>query len=103
DRRNPFEEFSEEQFRRRFRFSKESAFALAEVLRPNQQRVTLQVLNILRFHATGAFHNVNADTVGVHETTVCRTVRAMSTPSNKRKFAEVSRYRHAWQVVLDFS
>lgn len=56
DRRNPMEMFEEQEFRRRFRLSKDSARNLADLLQPNLQRdsrgagipVLIQLLIALR-------------------------------------------------------
>ena len=82
-RRDFFTDYSEEEFKSRFRFSKASVTFILNKIKPklvrNIQRrdcisPMLQLLIALRFYATGSFQAVVGDTVNVSKATVCRVV-----------------------------
>lgn len=88
DRSNPFDHFSEVEFRQRYRLSKDCTFNLINNLRDNIKRNTsrsksvspeLQVLVFLKFLASGQFYNSIGDLHGINSATVCRIIRHVST------------------------
>ncbi|XP_050505022.1 putative nuclease HARBI1 [Diabrotica virgifera virgifera] len=86
-RRNPFGEFDDVDFKTRFRLSKDSVDQLLHLignqLHPLSNRnrpidVRNQVLIALRFYATGSFQICTGDHFNVSKATVCRIVRKVS-------------------------
>lgn len=85
-RLNPFELYKEDEFIRRYRFSKRGVRDLCDLLRRDLQHdtrgdplsVEIQVLLTLRFYATGSFKKVIADLFGVSESVVCVTIHRVS-------------------------
>ena len=66
DRTHPMEKYSEEEFKRRYRFSKENTLKLLSIILPDLQCFVQsnnfippldQLLTTLRFYATGNTHN----------------------------------------------
>ena len=87
DHANPFESFSDEEFFNRFRFHKQTTVFIIELINddidPETERGSslpgyLQVLITLRFFATGSFQITVGDLSGVHQSTVCRTLKRVS-------------------------
>ncbi|XP_063931798.1 putative nuclease HARBI1 [Zophobas morio] len=87
DRRNPFEIYSEAEFRDRYRFYKDTVRHIITLIEDNIAPMTLrncslspadQLLIALRFYATGAFQILVGDDYGVHKSTVCRVVQRVS-------------------------
>lgn len=87
ERTDPFEIYSEEEFKIRFRFSKvtvnELLYMIGENLEPLTRRnhsisSKLQLVVALRYFATGTFQAVMGDSVGIHKSTVSRIVRRVS-------------------------
>ena len=82
DRMNPFEFYDDDEFIRRYRFSKAGVRDLCDVLRNDLQRdprgnplsVELQVEITLRFYATGSFEKVTGDLFGVKLVPLDRTL-----------------------------
>ena len=79
----PFELYTDEELRVRFRFGRESIGFITDVLTDDLQRKTRrnhalqpvdQVLIALRFFASGSFLQVVGDTIGVDKSTVSRVV-----------------------------
>lgn len=96
DRTNPFLNYSEEEFIDRFRLRKECVLELlneiGEHLEPKQTKVSSisplnQLLIALRFYGTGCFIPVCGDLFGVHESSVSRIVKRVSS-------ALASRYKN---------
>ena len=94
DRINPFEFFREEEFTRRFRFSKENVIFIVDLIYndicPKVNRYYaipphLQVLISMQFYATGAFQISIGDLVRVHQATVCRVVKRVSVALARKK------------------
>lgn len=83
-RLNPMQEYTDAEFRKRFRLTKRSVNYLhsliGEDLEPKTSRdeFTLsaidKILITLRYYASASFHLVSADFYGVSESTVCRIV-----------------------------
>lgn len=83
-RLNPMQEYTDAEFRKRFRLTKRSVNYLhsliGEDLEPKTSRdgFTLSaidnILITLRYYASASFHLVSADFYGVSESTVCRIV-----------------------------
>lgn len=84
-RLNPFEKYTDEEFRRRFRLSKESVRFLysliGQQLEPIKTRPGFtisgmdKILITLRYFATASYHQVMADFYGVSDASVCKIVR----------------------------
>lgn len=87
-RLDPMQNYTDEQFRKRFRLTKRAVIYLhsliGEDLEPKTTRnnFTLsaidKILITLRYYATASFHLVAADFYGVTESTVCRIVPIVS-------------------------
>ncbi|KAJ8965440.1 hypothetical protein NQ314_004130 [Rhamnusium bicolor] len=86
-RNDPFEEYSESEFRDRFRFTKDTVNYLAEIIRHDIEPTTLrnrslsvaeQLLITLRFYATGSFQILIGDDLKVHKSTVCRDLKKVT-------------------------
>lgn len=83
DRSNPFELFDEDEFRRRFRFRKESVHHIVNTVYVSNETtnrrgaplpIIFQLLVFLRFLATGSFLMTIGDLFGIHKATVSRIV-----------------------------
>ena len=81
------DDFSDEYFRSRYRFGRESINFLVNLLSNNRKRRTarshalkplVQVHVALRFFASGSFLEVIGDTVGLPKSSVSRIVRDIS-------------------------
>lgn len=87
DRSNPFDSFSDTEFRMRYRLSKNCTNNLINDIRihidppthrSNAASAEQQVLIFLRFLATGQFYNTVGDLHGFSSSTVCRIIRRLS-------------------------
>lgn len=85
--RSPLEMYTDDEFKMRYRFNKQTVLHLCDelnsVLRPLARRnftltVLEQVLISLRFYATGTFLIVIGDDLNIHKTTVSRIVYKVS-------------------------
>ncbi|XP_050027901.2 putative nuclease HARBI1 [Dermacentor andersoni] len=82
DRLNPLELYTDEEFRSRYRFSKQSVVLLLKELRLNRNDdkrgeplpPVLKLLITLRFYATGAMQTVVGDLVNVSQPSVSRSI-----------------------------
>lgn len=87
DRLNAME-YSDEDFRRRFRLSKRSVYYLHSLIKDDievkktRKGFTLsamdRILITLRYYATASYHRVSADCYGVSEASVCQIVPVVS-------------------------
>lgn len=80
-------EFTDIEFRKRFRMSKQVFQELLHEIGPNLQRddqrgypvaPELQLMIALRFYAMGCTQTVTGDLVGVSQSTVCRTIEKVT-------------------------
>lgn len=88
NRANPIQTYSENEFRRRFRLSKDSVRYLYSLigaeLEPIVSRENFTIsgldkfLMTLRYYATSSFHLATADFYGVSESSVCNIVPVVS-------------------------
>lgn len=87
NRRNPFEMFTDAEFKMRYRFDKNTVVHLSNIISStlaplSHRKYTLSVLEqifiTLRFYATGTFQVVIGDDINVHKTTVSRVVYKVS-------------------------
>lgn len=87
DRNNPFSNLDEEEFRRRYRFSKETVLNLISKLHSDIQSNTeqstdippyLQILSSLRFFATGQFQLSTGDLIGISQSSISRIIKRVS-------------------------
>ena len=87
DRLNPFDHYDNFEFRQRFRFSKEGARFIINLVQDELKHENkrglglppyLQVLTTLQFFATGTFQSVVGDIVKINQSTVSRTIKAVS-------------------------
>ena len=94
DRLNPLEEYDDEDFRLRFRLTKDSVSDLVKSLDKDLQHQTRrglpltpmqQVLIALRFHATGTFQRVIGDLFGVSVFAACTVIHKVSRAIAKQK------------------
>ena len=94
DRINPFEEFTDEEFKNRYRLYKETALSLVNLIADELQLSTtknkfvpplLQVAIAMRFYATGNFQIIDGDLIGVSQPTVCRIIHRLSRKIAKNK------------------
>ena len=95
DRTNPFEMYSEEEFKQRFRFKKQTVHLLLHVISsdlehglPNSNNFIPPILQIavaLRFYATGHFQITDGDLIGISQPSVCRIIERVSRAIAKRK------------------
>lgn len=88
DRTNPFDVFSDTEFKLRFRMSKASVNLIINEIRGIIVHTTLrsksispeaQMFVFLRFLATGQFYTSVGDLHGVHASTVCRIIKRVGT------------------------
>ena len=79
DRINPFQEFTDEEFKNRYKLYKETALSLVNLIADELQLSTkknkfvpplLQVAIAMRFYATGNFQTTDGDLIGVSQLTV---------------------------------
>ena len=94
DRNNPFEFYSEEEFKSRYHIRKETTQALLQLLSTDLNHVSsknncippiLQLAVALRFFATGQFQTTDSDLVGVSQPSVCRIIHRVSTAIARRR------------------
>lgn len=88
DRLNPLEYYNDEEFRVRFRFSKDTLInlilpdILPELQRPTRRSFSLtpiqQICAVLRFYSCGSYQRVVGDTIQIHRTTISKLVRQVS-------------------------
>lgn len=79
--------YDDEEFRRRFRFYKNTFNYICtmleadldhEHLRGGALTVKQQIMVALRYYATGSFQMVIGDITGIHQSTVCRSIHIVS-------------------------
>ncbi|KYN00539.1 Putative nuclease HARBI1, partial [Cyphomyrmex costatus] len=85
---NPFEFFNENEFKRRFRFSKNSVmFGILPLVEEGLAKISnrglpvapvLQLLICLRFYATASFQLVMGDVIQVSQSTISRIIARVS-------------------------
>lgn len=94
DRQNPMEEWSGEEFRVRYRFSKGNVVDLLNIIsgdlsfataRNNPIPPLFRLLAALRFYATGQFQRSDGDLLQFHQTTMSRIVKQVSIAIASRK------------------
>lgn len=88
NRLNAFEDLNEEEFRRRFRLSKDTVRELHSLIGEQLEQITVReqfnltamdkILIALRYYATASFQLVCADFYGVSETTVGKIIPVVS-------------------------
>ncbi|XP_025106067.1 putative nuclease HARBI1 [Pomacea canaliculata] len=86
DRNHPLDRYNDEELYKKFRFTRlhilqltdEIAAAVELSNRRGALSPVLQVLLALRFYATGSFHDVCGELIGVHQTTASRTIRRVT-------------------------
>lgn len=87
-RLEPFTEFSDSEFRRRFRLPKQSVHHLYELIGESLEPLTTRpnftisgmdkILITLRYFATASFHIVSGDFYGISESSVCTIIPKVS-------------------------
>ena len=116
DRSNPLEDFTEQEFQTRFRFSKKNTISLLQLIeadlsfsskRNNFVPPILQLATALRFYATGNFQKTDGDLIGIDQSSTCRIVSqsiakrkqvfinfptGLSLSEVKRQFHEIARF-----------
>ena len=86
DRTNPLESYDDFELYQKFRFRREDILEIVEEVRedllfPNRLGATdplLQVLIALRFYATGTFHDMCGELVGVSKATANRLINRLT-------------------------
>ena len=88
DRYNPMEIYGDDEFRRRFRFRKETVrdFIMPKIISDlanptlrNHSLTPIQRLCVaLRFYASGSYQTVVGDSLGLHNSTVLKAIRRVS-------------------------
>lgn len=113
-RTDPFNDFTCEEFYRRYRFTKDCVRRLALLLGSNLQPKTrrnhpvspeLQLLAALRFYATGSYQLVAGDTLGLSQPTISRIVTKVSEAiaSRSREFIYIPEGNDLSRVKQDFT
>ena len=82
---NPLEEYDDEDFRLRFRLTKDSVSDLVKKRRGLPLTAMQQVLITLRFYATGTFQRVIGDLFGVSVFAACTVTHKVSRAIAKQK------------------
>ena len=86
-RQNPMDIYSNEEFVRRYRFTKDTTTFLVDLVREELERptlrscslpVVLQVCIALQFYATGTFQHTVGDTLNISQSSVSKIVKAVS-------------------------
>ena len=94
DRIKPFEEFTDEELKNRYRLCKETALSLVNLIVDELQLSTtknkfvpplLQVAIVMRFYVTGNFQITDGDLISVSQPTVCRIIHRVSREIAKNK------------------
>jgi hypothetical protein len=100
DRANPMESFDEQDFIKRFRFSKLVTLDLVELVKADIEHPTkrsmaipclLQILCALQFFATGTFQLTVGDIIHISQASVCRIIKRVS-QAFARKLNDYVRY-----------
>ena len=119
NRNDPFDNYTELQFKQRFRFRKETVRNITYMLHDDLVRRTrrsfamaplLQVLMALRFLSTGTFCNVVGDTLQISSASVCRIVKRVCRSILSRMSCLVTMpsvrasmvIKHAFQALAGF-
>ena len=112
DRINPFEEFTDEEFKNRYRLYTETALSLVNLIADELQLSTtknkfvppfLQIAIAMRFYAKGNFQITDRDLISVSQPTVCRIIHRVSREIAKNKIILLNflwRKRHNWSNKL---
>jgi len=94
DRTNPFEVYSDQEFKERFRFNKHTTELLLDLIRADidhgSQRncyipPILQITVALRFFATGQFQLIDGDLINISQPSACRIVNRVSHTIARKK------------------
>ena len=105
DRMNPLENYSEEDIFNRFRFRLPTIMYIMNTIEHSINHNSkkncalppvLQLLTCLRFLATGAFHRLVGDSIGISETTTGRCCRSVI---NTITFPKDNLARHTKQFM----
>ena len=113
DRINPFKEFTDEEFKNRYRLYKKIALSLFNLIADELQLSTtknkfvppfLQIAIAMRFYAKGNFQITDGDLIGVSQLTVCRTIHRVSREiaKNKKHFIKFPLGKEAQLVEKTF-
>lgn len=87
DRLNPLDEFDDADFMRRYRMTRDCAMEVIDMIRGDIEHDThrshalsaeQQTFAALRYFATGSFQQVTADTLGISQASVSRSVKRVS-------------------------
>ena len=118
DRMNPLENYSEEDIFNRFRFRLPTIMYIMNTIEHSINHNSkkncalppvLQLLTCLRFLATGAFHRLVGDSIGISETTTgkcCRSVcdaiisNLLQIPSLFPRKTELGKQKNSWIVAF---
>ncbi len=88
DKVNPTEEYDDNDFYRRFRFTKPIFGEICDMLRPQLERkdnrggsltVACQVAAALRYYASGSFQQIIGDTIGMSQQSQSNVITSVST------------------------
>ena len=87
DRSNPFEVYTNDEFKQRFRFHKHTVHLLLQLIisdldigstRNQYIPPVLQITAALKFYATGNFQITDGDLIGLSQPSVCRIIKRVS-------------------------
>ena len=113
DRTDPFDELDDIEFRKRYRFSKnttkyilkeiENDEDLCRLTRRNQSLPShFQLLLALRYYATGGYQLTVGDTCNLHQTTVSKIVKRVSIALAKKRSKYIFMPRNAEEERLTY-
>jgi len=86
-RQNPMDIYTNDEFVRRYRFSKDTTMYLVDLVREDLERPTLRSCSLpviiqlciaLQFYATGTFQQTVGDTLNISQSSVSKIVKAVS-------------------------
>ena len=94
DRSNPFEVYTNDEFKERFPFHKHTVCLLLQLIisdldigstRNQYIPPVLQITVALRFYATGNFQITDGDFIGLSQPSVCRIIKRVSNSIARKK------------------
>lgn len=110
---HPLDYYSDDEFRKRFRFTKEGFSFIQQLLEPILKEPNLRGLPIeiadkiliaLRFYATNSFQTVVGDLVGIDQATTCRILHKVTSAilSKFHDFIEMPNDTEKIKISTDF-
>ena len=111
DRSNPFEVYTNDEFKQRFRFNKHTVHLLLQLFisdldiastRNQYIPPVLQITAASKFYATGNFQTTDGDLVGLSQPSVCRIIKGVLTSIVRKKLQFIKFPSEAESLLFAF-